>query len=149
MKHITTFNESVESFSEFTQKLSETISVEQFKNLKPKQQVKYMGTTYIVDKHDDVTVTLKDEENDETIEVNYNMFKDKGFINEGFDTAKNYEFSKGDEVILKDLEGTPSGKVYDITDHNKSGKFNPKLVSYWVDSKLGKMEYSGFELKKK
>ena len=62
MKHITPFNESVQQFVEFTQNLSETISAEQFKNLKPKKRVKYKGTPYTVQANDNTTVTLKHDD---------------------------------------------------------------------------------------
>ncbi len=68
-------------YEEFTQDLSEAITLDQFKGLKPGQVVHYMGTAYKVEKPGAVIVVLKDE-TDETIEVNYNMFKSKGFINQ-------------------------------------------------------------------
>ena len=68
-------------FEEFTQNLAEAITLDEFKNLKPNQIVHYMGTAYKVEKPGDVTVVLKDDDG-ETIEVNYNMFKAKGFINQ-------------------------------------------------------------------
>jgi hypothetical protein len=72
---------NVKLYEEFTQDLSEAITLDEFKALKPGQLVHYMGTAYKVEKPGDVTVVLKDEE-DETIEVNYNMFKAKGFVNQ-------------------------------------------------------------------
>lgn len=72
---------NVKLFEEFTQDLSEAITLDEFKALKPGQLVHYMGAAYKVEKPGDVTVVLKDDEN-ETIEVNYNMFKAKGFVNQ-------------------------------------------------------------------
>ena len=76
MKHI-------KIFEEFTQDLSEAITLDEFKALKPGQLVHYMGTGYNVVKCDGLTVDLENlDDKDDTISVNYNMFKSKGFINE-------------------------------------------------------------------
>ena len=59
-----------------------------------------------------------------------------------FEGLSKSQFKIGDKVEVKSLEGKPTGKIYDITNHGK-------LTSYWVDlEKFGKMEFSDFEIKK-
>lgn len=69
-------------FEEFSQNLSEAITLDEFKNLKPGQLVHYMGSGYHVVNCDGLTLDLQNpDEEDDTLSVNYNMFKAKGFIN--------------------------------------------------------------------
>ena len=65
MKHIAIF-ENFTSFSDF-------------QSIEKGQSVKYLGTSYDVVNNDGYILELKDEEG-KIIKVNYNMFKDKGYL---------------------------------------------------------------------
>lgn len=65
MKHIALF----ENFT----------SLDDFQNIEVGQQLKYLGTSYEVVSNDGFILELKDEDG-EVIEVNYNMFKNKGYL---------------------------------------------------------------------
>ncbi len=56
-------------------------TLEQFKNLRRGDKIKYLGTPYIVDEPGDFLIKARSEDDNEIIEINYNMFKSKGFIN--------------------------------------------------------------------
>lgn len=85
---------NISLFEEFSQNLSEAITLDEFKNLKPGQLVHYMGSGYHVVNCDGLTLDLQNpDEEDDTLSVNYNMFKAKGFINEDM---KPLTYSGGD-----------------------------------------------------
>ena len=70
-------------FEEFSTEISEAASLEDIKVLKPGKVVHYLGTGYRVIKNDGFILDLVNTEDEkDTISVNYNMFKAKGFINE-------------------------------------------------------------------
>jgi hypothetical protein len=89
-------------FEEFSGEISEAASLEDIKALKPGKAVHYLGTGYRVIKNDGFILDLVNTEDEkDTISVNYNMFKAKGFINES--SADEYELRKWlvDEIGVK------------------------------------------------
>lgn len=64
-------------------------SLNDFKNIKPGIHVRYIGTDYEVISNDGNILELEDEEG-RKIEVNYNMFKQKGYLPQsGLDENQN------------------------------------------------------------
>jgi hypothetical protein len=75
MKHI----EIYENYEQKTFIGSTTL--DQFKNLRRGDKIKYLGTSYTVEEPGDFLISARSEDDGEIIEINYNMFKSKGFIN--------------------------------------------------------------------
>jgi len=64
-------------------------SLNDFKNIKPGIHVRYIGTDYEVISNDGNILELEDEEG-RKIQVNYNMFKQKGYLPQsGLDENQN------------------------------------------------------------
>lgn len=74
MKHI-------ELFEGFVKKYGEKITLEQFKKIKKKTKIVYLGTPYTVVKNDDSVLHLKSESGHEKT-VNLGMFNHGGAITE-------------------------------------------------------------------
>lgn len=65
-------------FEGFLKHYGEKITIEEFKALKPGQHVKYLGTDFEILKTGDVLVLV--DENGNQVNVNYNMFNQRGAI---------------------------------------------------------------------
>jgi len=81
MKHIAIF-ENFTSFSDF-------------QYIKKGQNVKYLGTSYEVINNDGYILELKDEEG-KIVKVNYNMFKNKGYLPK-YESASEITYSLNDK----------------------------------------------------
>jgi hypothetical protein len=67
-------------FEGFLKHYGEKMTLADFKSLKPGQRVKYLGGSFEVVEPGDVLVLIDDEGN--KLRVNYNMFNQKGAINQ-------------------------------------------------------------------
>lgn len=103
MKHIAIF-ENFTSFSDF-------------QSIEKGQNVKYLGTSYEVINNDGYILELKDEEG-KIVKVNYNMFKDKGYLPK-YESASEITFkftSRNGRDLLVTVQG---GRITNID--NKTG----------------------------
>jgi len=112
------------------------LTLPEFKDIKPGSLVNYMGGVYSVEENDGNILTLSNvDEEDEKMEVNYNMFKQKGrYI--GNPEEELDESSNPKEIILtsrqnRDITITVLGGHIETIDNKSGVNFPYKIGQYY------------------
>ena len=93
MKHIKLFEQYI---GEKT--YADRIDRSQFKSIKPGTEITYFGNSYKVKSNDGYILTLIDSDGDE-VNVNFNMFNQKGWLHE------NVQFDDLKEIVKMETKG--------------------------------------------
>lgn len=142
MQHIKLFEQFV---TEGTKTYADRITLAKFKSIKPGTKLTYYGNSYTVKSNDGYVLTLTDPTDGETVDVNFNMFNQKGYMVEGWDFD---QFDRQIDEINATIQKMGKKKFYyDFTEDaefyynaeetGRSIQNTAKKIGEYLEKKLG------------